>query len=298
MPSLNRKASFRGLGTTALSRGNQASIPECQSGAVSLSSAKDVSPHTRQLLATVRAVPALQMIARHLETPTLDEQPSTRAFTHAMAGMLYAVLGRDGPEALKHTQALRALGQVGQVYSVWAELLMGQAGAAGPGSELEQGLAPAAEAGSDLEVLGSGVGYGAHLLIQAQIAVQAGQTKMGLEAMDQAMAWIERTGVRLIEAEMWRVQGEVLLALDRPGRPRVDEAEACFQRALAVARAQQSRWLELRAAVSLARLWQARGRHVKARELLAGIYGWFTEGFDTLDLVEAKVLLEELSSQR
>ena len=158
MPSLNRKASFRGLGTTALSRGNQASIPECQSGAVSLSSAKDVSPHTRQLLATVRAVPALQMIARHLETPTLDEQPSTRAFTHAMAGMLYAVLGRDGPEALKHTQALRALGQVGQVYSVWAELLMGQAGAAGPGSELEQGLAPAAEAGSDLEVLGSGVG--------------------------------------------------------------------------------------------------------------------------------------------
>jgi predicted ATPase len=73
------------------------------------------------------------------------------------------------------------------------------------------------------------------------------------------------------------------------------EAEACFHRALEIAREQQGRWLELRASVSLARLWGARGRRDEARELLAGIYGWFTEGFDTVDLVEAKVLLEELA---
>ena len=78
-----------------------------------------------------------------------------------------------------------------------------------------------------------------------------------------------------------------------PNAP-VDGAEACFRRALEVAREQQARWLEPRTAVSLARLWQAHGRRDEARELLAGLYGWSSEGFDTVDLVEAKVLLEEL----
>ena len=128
------------------------------------------------------------------------------------------------------------------------------------------------------------------------MALRADQTKMGLEAMDQALAWIERTGVRFMEAEMWRVRGEVLLAPDGPARSRVDEAETCFQRALAVARTQQARWLELRAAASLARLWQEQGQRAKGKELLAGIYGWFTEGFDIPDMVEARDLLGELGA--
>jgi predicted ATPase len=228
------------------------------------------------------------------------EQPSPRALTHVMAGVLYAVLGRDGAEALKQTQALRSLGEAGQVYGVWAELLKGQAGAAGPGSELEQRLAQAVEAGSALEALGSGVGRSLQLSFQAQIAVRAGRIKMGLEAMDRALAWIEHTGVSILEAEMWRMRGELVLTPDRsdrsgrPVRSGIGEAEACFQRALVVARAQQARWLELRAAVSLARLWQAQGRRDDARDLLASVYGWFTEGLDTVDLVEAKALLAEL----
>jgi len=76
--------------------------------------------------------------------------------------------------------------------------------------------------------------------------------------------------------------------------PQPGEAEACFQQALTVARRQQAKSLELRAAVSLARLWQQQGQRAKAQALLAPIYGWFTEGFDTADLQEAKVLLEEL----
>jgi len=72
------------------------------------------------------------------------------------------------------------------------------------------------------------------------------------------------------------------------------EVEACFHRVLAVAREQQARWLELRTSVSLARLWQAHGRRGEAHELLSGIYGWFTEGFDTVDLIEAKALPAEL----
>jgi predicted ATPase len=73
------------------------------------------------------------------------------------------------------------------------------------------------------------------------------------------------------------------------------EAEACFQQALAIARRQQARSLELRAATSLSRLWQRQGEQEEARQLLAEIYAWFTEGFDTADLQEAKALLEELS---
>jgi predicted ATPase len=77
----------------------------------------------------------------------------------------------------------------------------------------------------------------------------------------------------------------------------VDQAGACFQQALDVARRQQAKALELRAALSLSRLWQQQGRHDEARQLLAPIYGWFTEGFDTRDLQEAKEQLETLSGQ-
>jgi predicted ATPase len=118
--------------------------------------------------------------------------------------------------------------------------------------------------------------------------------EMGLEALDRAQAWIDRTGMRAAAAEVRRMRGELLLALTPGPSPlgRGEEAEACFQRALNVARAQESRWWELRAALSLARLWGTQGRREEARELLSGVYGWFTEGFDTPDLVEAGALLE------
>ena len=83
------------------------------------------------------------------------------------------------------------------------------------------------------------------------------------------------------------------MLLRQPGTPQA-EAEACFQQALDVARRQEAKSLELRAAMSLSRLWQQQGKRAEARELLAPIYGWFTEGFDTADLQEAKALLEEL----
>jgi predicted ATPase len=79
-------------------------------------------------------------------------------------------------------------------------------------------------------------------------------------------------------------------------RPDVGQAEACFQQALDVARHQQAKALELRAALSLARLWQVQGKRAAARQLLAELYRWFTEGFDTVDLQEAKALLQELGA--
>ena len=95
------------------------------------------------------------------------------------------------------------------------------------------------------------------------------------------------------EAEINRITGEI--ALKSP-EPDVAKAKAYFERALAVSRKQQAKSWELRAAMSMARLWRDQGKRDEARDLLAPVYGWFTEGFDTLDLKEAKALLDELAS--
>jgi predicted ATPase len=97
------------------------------------------------------------------------------------------------------------------------------------------------------------------------------------------------TGERWWEAEVHRLKGELLLAQEGT---KCVEAEECLRQALEVARRQQAKSLELRAAMSLSRLWQRQGRHAAAYHLLTEIYGWFTEGFNTVDLQEAKALLE------
>jgi predicted ATPase len=110
-------------------------------------------------------------------------------------------------------------------------------------------------------------------------------------SIDEAMMAIETTKERWFEADIHRMAGEIALMLPEPDAAK---AEAYFERALAVARAQQAKSWELRAATSLARLWQDQGKPQQARELLAPVYGWFTEGFDTRDLKEAKALIGEL----
>jgi predicted ATPase len=121
---------------------------------------------------------------------------------------------------------------------------------------------------------------------------QVGQTADGLEALAEALATVAQSAVRWWEAELYRLKGELLLQ-DPGGHP--GEADACFRRALDIARRQEAKSSELRAAMSLSRLWQHEGKRDESRELLATIYGWFTEGFDTTDLQEAKALLEALA---
>jgi predicted ATPase len=104
---------------------------------------------------------------------------------------------------------------------------------------------------------------------------------------------VETTNERWCEAEINRVAGEIELIAPEPDAA---NAQMYFERALSVARAQQAKSWELRAAMSMARLWREQGKRDEARELLAPVYGWFTEGFDTRDLKEAKGLLEELST--
>jgi predicted ATPase len=130
------------------------------------------------------------------------------------------------------------------------------------------------------------------LVLLAEACAEVGQITEGLEALAEALAMLAKSGVRWCEAELYRLRGELLL--QRSMVPQ-GEAEACFQQALDIARHQQAKSLELRAAMSLARLWQRQGKQTEACELLTSVYGWFTEGFDTADLQEAKALLEELS---
>ena len=128
--------------------------------------------------------------------------------------------------------------------------------------------------------------------LQADVSAHLGHTEDGLQALDEAHTLIEQHKERWLEAEIYRLRG--VLLLQRPGI-QSEEAEACFQQALDIARHQQAKSLELRAAMSLSRRWQQQGKQAEARELLAPIYGWFTEGFDTADLQEAKALLETLA---
>ncbi len=134
-----------------------------------------------------------------------------------------------------------------------------------------------------------------YLAVLAEVYGHIGRVEEGLRALTEALTLVHTTGERYWEAEVHRLQGELLLQRAVPDAP---QAEACFQQALAVARDQQAKSLELRAAMSLSRLWQRQDKREEAGELLAAVYGWFTEGFDTADLQEAKALLEGLGGTR
>jgi predicted ATPase len=127
----------------------------------------------------------------------------------------------------------------------------------------------------------------------ARVCAELGQFDDARGCIAEAITAVETPNERWCEAEVNRIAGEIALMTPKPGSAR---AEAYFERALEVARKQQAKSWELRAAMSMARLWRSQGKSQQARELLAPVYGWFTEGFDTLDLKEAKTLLEELAA--
>jgi predicted negative regulator of RcsB-dependent stress response len=126
----------------------------------------------------------------------------------------------------------------------------------------------------------------------AEVYGTSGQAETGLSVLAEALAVLDTTEARRYEAQLYWLKGALLL---RQAVPDALQAETCFQQALAVARQQQARSWELRAATSLSRLWQHQGKRDDARELLAPIYDWFTEGFDTPDLQEARALLADLA---
>jgi predicted ATPase len=154
-------------------------------------------------------------------------------------------------------------------------------------AQIHQGLAAFRTTGGELNRT-----Y--YLALLAEVYGQGGQVDEGLRALTEALAGVQSGRERWWEAELYRLKGETLLA-QAGTTQKCAEAAQYFHVALETARHQQAKSLELRAATSLSRLWQQQGKRDAARQLLAEIYGWFTEGFDTADLCEARALLAELS---
>ena len=151
-------------------------------------------------------------------------------------------------------------------------------------SQMRQGMAA-------VRATGHAIGLPGYLAYLAEAYGQVGQVDEGMHLLAEALAMVDTTGERHTEAELHRLHGELLLRQAVPDAP---QAEACFQQSLAIARRQQAKSWELRAAISLSRLWQCQGKRQEASDLLAPIYGWFTEGFDTADLQDARALLDAL----
>ena len=157
--------------------------------------------------------------------------------------------------------------------------------------ESEVGLAQMRQGMAAVLATGQELSRPLYLALLAEAVGHTGQAEEGLLLLAEALAAFEAIGRGDMLADAYRLQGELLLC---QATPNASQAEACFQQALTIACRQEAKSLELRAAMSLARLWQQQDKQTEARELLAPVYGWFTEGFDTADLQEAKALLNEL----
>jgi predicted ATPase len=159
----------------------------------------------------------------------------------------------------------------------------------------EEALATIPRGIADYRAAGHEMAIPRFLVLLAEAYGQAGQAGEGLGVLDEALAIVQRSGDRNSEAaELYRIRGELLLAV--PGEQQ-DEAEASLRRAVVIARRQQAKSPELRATMSLARLLDKQGKRDEARAMLAAVYDWFTEGFNTADLKEAKILLEQFGGQ-
>jgi predicted ATPase len=199
---------------------------------------------------------------------------------------------RDVPAAYEQAEAAVALSTeqgfpqwaaMGRSLHGWALAMQGQG---------EEGLAQVRQGLAAWRATGAALNVPYLCTVLADVAAHLGHTEEGLQALAEAHTHVEQHEERWWEAEVCRLRGVLLLR--QPGTPQA-EAETWLQRALDVARHQEAKALELRAAMSLSRLWQQQGKQAEARALLAPVYGWFTEGFDTADLQEAKALLEALT---
>jgi class 3 adenylate cyclase/predicted ATPase len=172
---------------------------------------------------------------------------------------------------------------VGSLLHGWA---LAQQGQAQEGLEqLDQGLRA-------YRATGAKINQSYLLSLLADVQGSLGEPEAGLTALTEGLTLVETTGARWYEAELHRLKGALLLQQSSDNQA---EAETCFHHALEIARTQQAKSFELRTATSLARLWQQQGKRSEARQVLGDVYGWFTEGFDTADLQDAKMLLDALA---
>ena len=175
---------------------------------------------------------------------------------------------------------------MGCIFHGWTLTQQGQA---------QEGLEQFHQGTMDYHATGAELGRPHYLALLAEAYGTMEQPETGLTALTEALMLVDTTGERWYESECYRLKGELLLQQSSDHHA---EAESAFHHALEIARNQQAKSFELRAATSLARLWQQQGKRQEAYDLLAPVYNWFTEGFDTADLQDAKALLEALEDGR
>jgi adenylate cyclase len=237
--------------------------------------------------------------ARHWNAVALTEaqalgHPSSLAFAQIIAAMLQQML-RTKPAVHTHVVAVQTLATE---YGLLQRLALGRAlegwahAARGPENtrctQILQGL-------DAYRATGAEVNRPYMLALLAEAYADAGHLVAGLQVVDEALVLVETMDGYFFHAELVRLRGVLLQEVADGGMQVTEPPEESLHRALTLARRQQARALELRAAMSLSRLWQQHGKCDAARELLAPLYGWFTEGFDTVDLLEAKALLQALA---
>jgi DNA-binding winged helix-turn-helix (wHTH) protein/predicted ATPase len=255
-----------------------------------------------------------QALRRSRDALTLAREqshPFTLALTLATVAVMQQ-MRQEGEATLEHVKASLVLSTehgfpylrtIGTVRQGWGLASVGR---------VEEGIAHMRQGLAALRATGTELLRPYHLALLAEACGRGGQIEAGLGALEEALMAADQHAERFYEAELQRLKGELLLrtgvgvdstptasqnghaaGIGETGQsPRQLAAEACFQKAFDIARRQGAKSLELRAGLSLVRLWRQQGRQVEARELLAPIYGWFTEGFGTADLQEAKALLD------
>ena len=255
---------------------------------------------------------ARQSLQESLALARRLSHPFSLSFALYFAAVVYQYL-QEGQTTQEHAEALMALSTEqgfaqrlaqGRILLGWALVEQGRA-AAGI-AQMRQSVAAYGATGADL-------GRSSYLALLAEAYGKERQAEEGLAMLSEALAIVDRHGIHFNEAELYRLKGELLLRqLAERGHwpttsaeplpvpsveyPVLTDVEVCFEQAVAIARHQQAKSLELRAAMSLSRLWLQQGKREKAHDLLAPIQGWFTQGFDTVDLQKAQALMRALSS--
>jgi predicted ATPase len=225
--------------------------------------------------------------------------PFRLASTLAHAAWFH-LLRREGPFAQELAEEVITL-STDQGFPFWAAFGTRLRGSAlAKQGQTEEGIAQMQQGLADIQAMGTEAGRAVYLADLATAYAKVGRVEEGLTLLAEALAHTHKTGGRDWEAELYRLKGELLLAQESKSQKAEretdaqGEAEACFLQAIEIAQKQQAKSWELRASMNLARLWQQQGKRHAARDMLSTIYNWFTEGFDTKDLQEAKALLDQL----
>jgi tetratricopeptide (TPR) repeat protein len=218
--------------------------------------------------------------------------PYSLAFALGWLGLLHGERGEHLVSQQLEEEMIALCNEYGFVLlaalgTIWRGRAIVEQGVGGEGiASIQRGLATFTDERSEEDRL-------FHVFLLAAAHGKLGQPWEGLALLEDLLVLVNKTGKRSLESEVYRLKGELLLMRHGANQP---EAEQYFRMAISIARRQEARAYELRATTSLARFFIGQGRRDEARRMLADVYGWFTEGFDTADLKDAKTLLDELSS--